>query len=94
MLSGFLKIFYLILDRGEGREKERERNINGWLPLNVTSTGDLACNPGMCSDWESNQRPFGSQADTQSTEPYQPGLIFFKRKRPWPVWLGGLNTSL
>ena len=24
-------------------------------------TGDLAHNPGMCPDWESNQRPFGSQ---------------------------------
>ena len=30
----FLKDFiYLFLDRGEGREKERERNINVWLPL-------------------------------------------------------------
>ena len=36
-------------------------------------TGDLAHNPGMCPDWESNQRPFGSQASTQSTEPHQPG---------------------
>ena len=24
---------YLFLDRGEGREKEREGNINVWLPL-------------------------------------------------------------
>ena len=29
----FFKRFYLFLDRGEGREKERERNINVWLPL-------------------------------------------------------------
>ena len=30
----FLKIFiYLFLERREGREKERERNINVWLPL-------------------------------------------------------------
>ena len=29
----FKNIFYLFLDRGEGREKERERNINVWLPL-------------------------------------------------------------
>ena len=27
----------------------------------------------MCPDWESNWRPFGSQAGTQSTEPHQPG---------------------
>ena len=24
-------------------------------------TGDLACNPGTCPDWESNRRPFVSQ---------------------------------
>ena len=29
--------------------------------------------PRMCPDWELNQRPLGSQADTQSTEPHQPG---------------------
>ena len=27
------KFTYLFLDRGEGREKESERNINMWLPL-------------------------------------------------------------
>ena len=37
-------------------------------------TGDLAHNPGMCPDWELNSQPFGLQADTQSTEPQQPGL--------------------
>ena len=39
--------------------------------------GDLACNPGMCPDWESNWKPFGSQASTQSTEPHQPGPIHY-----------------
>ena len=29
----FLKKIYLVLERGEGREKERERNISVWLPL-------------------------------------------------------------
>ena len=30
----FLKYFiYSCLERGEGREKDRERNINVWLPL-------------------------------------------------------------
>ena len=37
-------------------------------------TGDLACNPGLCPDWELNWWPFGSQARTQSTEPHQLGL--------------------
>ena len=37
-------------------------------------TGDLACNPGMCPDQESNWCPCGLQASTQSTEPHLPGL--------------------
>ena len=40
---------YLFLEKGEGREKERERTINVWLP---------AMCPGMCPNWESNQWPF------------------------------------
>ena len=39
-------------------------------------TGNLARTPGMCPDWEVNQRPFGSQSSAQSTEPHQPGLPF------------------
>ena len=37
------------------------------------TTGDLAHNPGMCPDWELNQRPSGLQAGAQPTEPHQPG---------------------
>ena len=72
----FKDFIYLFLNRGEGREKERERNINVWLPLAWTPTRDLACNPGMCPDWESNLWPFGSQAGAQCTELHQPGLNF------------------
>ena len=41
---GFLKrdFIYLFLETGEGREKERERNISVWLPLMCPTTGDLA----------------------------------------------------
>ena len=45
-------------------------------------TGDLACNPGMWPDWESN---FGSQASGQSTEPHQPGLILFFNSKIFPI---------
>ena len=72
----FKDFIYLFLDRGEGREIKRERNINVWLPLMHPPTGDLACNPGMCPGWELNQRPFGSKAGTQSAEPHQPGPYF------------------
>ena len=40
----------------------------------VTPTGDLARNPGMCLDWESNLQPFSAQTSAQATEPHQPGL--------------------
>ena len=36
--------FYLFLDSREGREKERERNINVWLPL-------------MCPYWGPGPQP-------------------------------------
>ena len=74
-------IIYLFLERGEGREKERERNFSvqeKQCPLvasHMPPTGDLAHNPGMCPDWESNQWPFGSQASIQSTELHYPGLF-------------------
>ena len=66
---------YLFLERGEGREKEGEKH-QCVFASRVPPTGDLACNPGMCPDWESNWRPFGLQAGTQSTEPQQTGPHF------------------
>ncbi|KAF6099832.1 hypothetical protein HJG60_011563 [Phyllostomus discolor] len=71
LLSTFVyEVFFKILFiyRGEGREKEKKRNINVWLlllcPLLGTWPATQAC----------DQRPFGSQASAQSTEPHQPGL--------------------
>ena len=43
--------------------------------LSHAHPGDLAHNPGMCHDWESNWLRFDLQAGAQSTEPQQPGLI-------------------
>ena len=45
--------------------------------LSCTPYWGPARNPGICPDWESNWRPFGSQARTQSTEPHQKGRYFF-----------------
>ena len=43
--------FFFKLERGEGRE--REKNINVWLSLTWPLLGTyLACNPGMCPDWK------------------------------------------
>ena len=78
----FLKILFIYFIREEGREKEKERNSNVWelhgsAASRTPPSRDLACNPGMCPDWESNQWLFGSQAGTESIEPHQPGLKKF-----------------
>ena len=69
----FFKRFYFFTERQKGREKEKETSLRGRLLQ--APTGDPACNPGMCPDWESNQQPFDLQAGAQSTEPHQPGLF-------------------
>ena len=56
---------YLVLERGEGKEKDGEKH-QCVVASHVLPTGDLACNPGMCPDWEWNWQPFGSKAGTQS----------------------------
>ena len=64
----FLKRFYLFIFREQGREGERERNINVWLPLARPPLGTTT------QAWESDRWPFGWQAGAQPTEPHQPGL--------------------
>ena len=74
LLHYFLKsLFIFFRERGREREGEGEKH-QGVVASHMPPCGDLACNPGLRPDWESNQRPFGSQASTQSTEPHQPGL--------------------
>ena len=57
----FFKI-YLFTLRQMGREGQREgEKYQCVVASGAPRTGDLARNPGMCADWESNWRPFGSQ---------------------------------
>ena len=46
----FLKILFIFGERGRegGREGEKHQCV---VASHVASTGDLAYNPGMCSDW-------------------------------------------
>ena len=77
-VSFFLR-FYLFVFREKGKEGEKHRCV---VASHVPPTEDLACNTGMCPDWESNQQLLGSQAHAQSTEPYQSGHFhsyFLKR---------------
>ena len=78
----YLKKYFVcqFLERGKGGRKRGretwmwERNIH-WLPLAHALTGDWAHNPGLCPDWESNQRPFALWDDAQPTQPHQAGPV-------------------
>ena len=69
---------YLFIFREQGKEGERAGEKHQYVVASrAPPTGGLAHNPGMCPNWESNWRLFGSQAGTQSTEPHQPGLYIY-----------------
>ena len=75
----FSKVLF-IFEKWEGREKEREGNMDVWEIHQVVASptspnGHLAYNPGLCPKWESDQQSFGSQASAQSTETHQQGLF-------------------
>lgn len=65
-------MFLFILEKEEGRGKERASNIYvrekiGWLPpVHAPNNRGSNPQPGMCSDWKSNLRPFslGDDAPT------------------------------
>ena len=65
----FFLRFYLFLERGEGKERGKHQCV---VASHTSPTRDLARNPGICRDWESNPWRFGLQAGTQSTESHQP----------------------
>ena len=46
-------IFFFFVWGGEGREKEGEKH-KYVVASHMPHTGDLARNPGLCPDWESN----------------------------------------
>ena len=81
MVSLWLKHFFKkkinsFIFRERRREGEREGEKHQCVVAShIPPTGDLACNAGICPDWESNWRPFGLQTGTQFMEPHQPGLI-------------------
>ena len=68
------KRFYLVSFRERRREGEREGEKYQCVVAScMPPVGDLACNPGVCPPWESNQWSFGLLAHAQSTELHQPG---------------------
>ena len=75
VFKDFISLFFR--ERWKEGEREGEKHQCVVAP-HVPPPGDLAGNPGMCTDWESNWQPFGLQACAQSTELHQPGQFFFK----------------
>ena len=65
----FKDFIYLFLDRKKEGEKHQCVVASHAPPM-----GDLACNPGMCPDWESNWWPFGLLVGAHSKEPHQPEI--------------------
>ena len=47
-------IFIYLLEKGREGERQREKH-QCVVVSQEPPTGDLACNPGMCPDWELNQ---------------------------------------
>ena len=82
-LKKFFKdlFIYLFIFREVGREGEREGEKHQCVVAShVAPTVDLACNPGMCPDWESNHRPFGSQPMLNPLSYTSQGIKFFIQK--------------
>ena len=75
----FLKMLFTHFQK-EGKEGEGEGEKYYCVVASHTPpTGDLTCNPGVCPDWESNQRPFGSQPTLHPLSHTRQGLqhVFF-----------------
>ena len=70
----FKDFIYLFNFRERGREGKRGTETSSGRLSHTTTAGDLACNPGMCPDWESNWWRLGLGYDTHPTEPRQSGL--------------------
>ena len=69
----FLRLYFFIF-KEKGKEGEGEKHQCVVASL-VPPSGNLACDPGMCPEWEAHHPPFGSQASSESTEPGQPGPL-------------------
>ena len=78
----FFKTLFIFRERVREEERktskcERYIEIHQLVASHMPPPGDLASNPGMSPDRESNLGTFGSWAGIQSTEPHQLELYFF-----------------
>ena len=72
--------FYLFLERGEGRKKEKHQTFTckkNIVCLLHTPNQGPGPQPRHVPDPGSNWRPLGLRDDAPYTEPHQPGLVVF-----------------
>ena len=91
---------YLFLDRGEGREKEMERNINVCLSLMYLLLGPGLQPSARCPEWESVTLWFSGQHSTHRATPARAilvvliGLIFAPSCSKSLIWFSASSTLL
>ena len=71
----FKDFIYLFLERGEGREKERGKNINVWLPLKHPLLETWPATQACALTGNRTGDPLVHRPALKSTEPHQPGLL-------------------
>ena len=75
--SFIFKDFINFLERGEGKEKERERNVNVWLPLMTPLLGTWPATQACALTGNQTGDPLVRRpTHAQSTESHQPGGVY------------------
>ena len=87
------KYFIYFTFRERGREGEREGEKHLPVASHTSPTRDLAWNPGMCPDQESNWWPFTLQNNAQPTEPHWSGLKFLLIINPFYNWFVHISNQ-
>ena len=64
----------LFLERGEGKEKEWEKNINVWLPLTHSPLGTWPATQACAQTGNRTSDPLVRRPVLNPLEPHQPGL--------------------
>ena len=98
-LHFFKKNIYLFLERGEGREKEKERNINVWLPLMHPLLGNWATTQACALTGNRTGDPLlrSLMLNSLSHTSQSPWMVFMTMiNHTWwhEVWTTGQSLSL
>ena len=94
MIPFFLDFIYLFLERGEGKEKERERNISVWLPLTCPQLGIWPATQACALTGNRTEAPLVLRPALIIHWPHQPVLIaFFDGKKCMCIYICMLENN-